>query len=235
MNQRFALPTAGGLILALSAAFVPFMKHNVDAGLAGAAKAALASKGVTGVAVSSDWARLTLKGQASRQTSALAATRGMDNAGVVNTVTFVSTDAARPSPAPSAPSRPKASDGAGASNLNAEIGQALGEEGVSFGTASAALTPQGKTVLDHVATLLGQAPGIRMTVAGYTDNQGQSASNRSLSLARAKSALSYLAAHGVAVSRMTAAGYGDAHPVATNATAAGRAANRRIVFTVQGG
>lgn len=230
MNRRFALPTAGALVLALSAAFVPFMKHGVDTGLAGDARAALASKGITGVGVSSDWASLTLKGQDSSRDSALAAVRSMNHSGAVNTVTYVAPPSESPVPAASA--SPKAASGA---DLNAEISQALGEEGVSFGTASAALTSKGKAVLSHVASLLGQAPGLKVTIAGYTDNQGSAASNQSLSLARAKAALTYLAAHGVAASRMTAVGYGDAHPVATNATAAGRAANRRIVFTVQGG
>ena len=73
-----------------------------------------------------------------------------------------------------------------------------------------------------------------MTVIGYTDSSGTVAVNVPLSVARARSAEHYLEAHGVAVNRMTTAGVGATRPVATNATAKGRAANRRVELTVQG-
>ena len=82
--------------------------------------------------------------------------------------------------------------------------------------------------------MLAKAPDLRVRIAGYTDNQGRASSNLALSRVRAQATRAYLAARGVAGARMTVAGYGAAHPVATNATAAGRAANRRIEFTVLG-
>lgn len=276
MNRRYAFPTAGVLILGLSGVFVPFMNHSVDAGLASDAKTALASKGVHGVGVTIDWASLTLKGHASSRTAALAAVHKMGNAGAVNTVKYICTDArpcgggaegasAAPSASgtatasPSASATPTASasgkataspsvspsSGASASkgkaskgtpsDINAEIRKSLRKACAGFDTGSAVLDSQGKSVLNHVASLLNQASNLEVKIAGYTDNTGSASLNLSLSRARAKATQKYLAAHGVAASRMTSTGYGEAHPVASNATAAGRAANRRIVFTVQGG
>lgn len=259
MNRRYALPTAGVLILGLSGVFVPFMKHSVDTALAGNAKTALASKGVHGVAASSDWASLTLKGNSSSKTAALAAVHKMGSAGAVNTVKYICTDpgpcngkpagAAAPSASGTATAAPSASasPGAGAvkpgsaaaqakaKDITEEISKQLGMAGVGFDTGSATLNSQGKSVLNHVASLLNQAPALKVKIAGYTDNTGSASLNKSLSAARASATEKYLAAHGVAASRMTSAGYGEADPVASNATAAGRAKNRRIVFTVQGG
>lgn len=276
MNRRYALPTAGVLILGLSGVFVPFMKHSVDTALAGDAKTALASKGVQGVAASSNWASLTLKGKDSSRTAALAAVHKMGNAGAVNTVKYICTDAgpcngtqagasagassassngsgganasggangsgsgqgASPSPSGSAAAvKPgSAAAKAKAQNITSEISKQLGTSGVGFDTGSATLNSQGKSVLNHVASLLNQAPNLKVKIAGYTDNTGNAALNKSLSAARASATEKYLAAHGVAASRMTSAGYGEADPVASNSTAAGRAKNRRIVFTVQGG
>lgn len=276
MNRRYALPTAGVLILGLSGVFVPFMKHSVDTALAGDAKTALASKGVHGVAASSDWASLTLKGKSSSKTAALTAVHKMGNSGAVHTVKYICTDAGpcagkpagsavAPSASGTATAAPSASAsssaGAGASaspsasasasaaavkpgsaaakskakDITGEIRKQLGTAGVGFDTGSSTLNSQGKSVLNHVASLLNQAPNLKVKIAGYTDNTGSASGNKSLSAARAKATEKYLAAHGVSASRMTAAGYGEADPVASNATASGRAKNRRIVFTVQGG
>jgi outer membrane protein OmpA-like peptidoglycan-associated protein len=120
-------------------------------------------------------------------------------------------------------------------NIEAQVKAALGSQGVTFAPNSAQLTAHAQTVLDQIAGILNKAPGSRVGIAGYTDNVGKASANLALSQARARATLSYLSAHGVAASRMSAAGYGASNPVAANATAAGRAANRRIEFTVQGG
>ena len=71
-----------------------------------------------------------------------------------------------------------------------------------------------------------------MSVIGHTDNTGTDAINNPLSLNRANAARDYLVAHGVAPSRITTTGMGSAQPVASNATAAGRAENRRVEIYV---
>jgi OOP family OmpA-OmpF porin len=100
--------------------------------------------------------------------------------------------------------------------------------GVNFQTGRSALTGESYAALDQVAASLVANPGIRIEVAGYTDNTGSAAINRRLSNARAFAVRAYLARKGVAPSRMVARGYGPADPVATNTTAAGRAENRRV-------
>jgi outer membrane protein OmpA-like peptidoglycan-associated protein len=100
--------------------------------------------------------------------------------------------------------------------------------GVYFETGKARLLPQSTAVLDEVAAALLANPQWRVEVAGYTDSTGSGAVNRRLSLARADAVRAYLVRAGVPPSRLVARGYGPSHPVAPNATAAGRARNRRV-------
>ncbi len=100
--------------------------------------------------------------------------------------------------------------------------------GVNFQTGRSALTPDSYGVLDQVASSLVANPEINIEIAGYTDNTGSAAINTRLSNARAFAVRAYLARRGVAPSRMVARGYGPTSPVATNATTAGRAQNRRV-------
>lgn len=99
---------------------------------------------------------------------------------------------------------------------------------VEFATGHAELTSAGKATLDQVATCLKDG---RFEVAGYTDNQGKAEANQALSEARANSVVAYLTTKGVAADRMTAKGYGQTQPIASNDTAEGRQKNRRITFT----
>jgi len=101
-------------------------------------------------------------------------------------------------------------------------------EGVTFETNSARLTADSTPVLDRVAESLKAHPDVRVEIAGYTDSTGSHAVNKSLSKARAESVRDYLAAHGVAASRMETEGRGPDNPIADNKTAAGRAKNRRV-------
>jgi OOP family OmpA-OmpF porin len=107
-------------------------------------------------------------------------------------------------------------------------GQSLVLEGVNFETNSAKLKPESSQVLDRVAESLKANPGVRVEVAGYTDSAGKQAYNVDLSKRRASSVRDYLVSKGIAASRLDPKGYGPAHPVADNATAAGRARNRRV-------
>jgi OOP family OmpA-OmpF porin len=105
---------------------------------------------------------------------------------------------------------------------------ALVLEGVNFETNSARLTGDSTPVLDRVADSLKAHPDVRVEIAGYTDSTGSASVNRRLSKARADSVRDYLAAHGVAASRMETQGYGPDNPIADNKTTAGRAKNRRV-------
>jgi outer membrane protein OmpA-like peptidoglycan-associated protein len=108
---------------------------------------------------------------------------------------------------------------------------ALVLEGVTFATNSSTLDPSSTEILDRVANAVQYNPsGYRLEVAGYTDNTGARAHNMRLSQARATTVLNYLVSKGVPASMLTAKGYGPDLPIDSNATAAGRANNRRVVL-----
>jgi aconitate hydratase len=101
---------------------------------------------------------------------------------------------------------------------------------VNFDTGSAVIKPAYFSKLNEFAEQL-KKDGTKGEVGGHTDNVGQAASNQALSQARADSVKKYLLSKGIAADALSANGYGDAKPVADNATAEGKAKNRRIEFT----
>ena len=106
--------------------------------------------------------------------------------------------------------------------------------GIYFDTDSAAIKPESAGTLAEIARLLGAAPDLDVIIVGHTDNQGGLEYNLDLSQARARSVHDALAAqHGIAADRMQFAGVGYLAPVATNATAEGRALNRRVEIVAQ--
>jgi OOP family OmpA-OmpF porin len=100
--------------------------------------------------------------------------------------------------------------------------------GVTFATGSATLLPDAEEPLRATAASLLAQPATRIEVAGYTDDTGSRAVNERLSRARAESVRAFLVSAGVPGDRLTARGYGPAEPIASNATAEGRALNRRV-------
>jgi lipid-binding SYLF domain-containing protein len=117
---------------------------------------------------------------------------------------------------------------------HADVGASLSEKGrvtlsnVHFKTGSAELTPDSKRALDEALTALKEHPDWKIRVEGFTDNQGSKEANLKLSSERAEAVVNWLADHGIDRSRLSAKGYGDARPVASNSTAEGRAKNRRV-------
>lgn len=106
---------------------------------------------------------------------------------------------------------------------------------IPFETGSATLGAGATTILDQIATLLKKATGVKIRIEGHTDSQGDPTANQLLSESRANAVFEALAARGVARTVMTAAGLGDTKPIADNATADGRAKNRRVVFVLSQG
>jgi OOP family OmpA-OmpF porin len=104
---------------------------------------------------------------------------------------------------------------------------------IEFETGKATLMQASSAVLEAVVKVLQERPEITsLSVEGHTDNQGQAWFNRKLSRSRADVVVAWLANHGVAASRLTAAGFGADHPIDTNSTIAGRQTNRRVEFRV---
>ncbi len=101
---------------------------------------------------------------------------------------------------------------------------------VHFQTNKAKIMPDSFALLDTVAQVLRDFPGIRVEVQGHTDSVGSDAKNLKLSQQRADSVREYLIGRGIEPYRMTAQGYGESRPIESNKTASGRAANRRVEF-----
>ena len=113
-----------------------------------------------------------------------------------------------------------------------EIKEEIALQGVNFESNSDRLLPGATSVLDDAAATLRKNPSIKVEVAGHTDSDGAAAHNESLSTRRATTVHDFLVANGVTSDRMSARGYGESQPVADNATAAGKAQNRRVVLRI---
>ena len=100
--------------------------------------------------------------------------------------------------------------------------------GVNFISGSAELTEPAKAILDTVAASIAEHPALKLEVAGHTDDQGPAAFNEALSQQRAEAVRAYLIGKGAIEDNLSAKGYGEAKPIADNATPAGRAQNRRV-------
>lgn len=111
-------------------------------------------------------------------------------------------------------------------------GQVMSFDNIYFDSGSANIKPESYPVLDSVAILLRDNPSARIQIAGHTDSDGSTASNQTLSERRAQSVHQYLVSKGIAGNRMTTIGYGEDRPVVPNTSAANKARNRRIEFTV---
>jgi outer membrane protein OmpA-like peptidoglycan-associated protein len=105
---------------------------------------------------------------------------------------------------------------------------------ITFESGKATLTPEGVRQLEDLKDGLA-ITGLLIKISGHTDNMGPDEVNRPLSDARAQAVKDYLQKRAPAQfpsARFAVAGYGSARPVAPNATAAGRAANRRVEITL---
>jgi len=87
-------------------------------------------------------------------------------------------------------------------------------------------------LLNTIASAANRCPSFRVEIGGHTDSIGDEGYNQRLSEARAATVKNYLSDQQVEADRLTAVGFGEASPRATNDTAEGRAENRRITFTV---
>jgi chemotaxis protein MotB len=108
---------------------------------------------------------------------------------------------------------------------------------VLFDSGQANLKPVGLPLLGEIANLLNVDRRHPIVVEGHTDNvpisSAQFPTNWELSTARATTVVRFLISRGVTRNRLAASGYADLHPVASNATDAGRALNRRVEIVLQ--
>ena len=113
-----------------------------------------------------------------------------------------------------------------------ETGQVLSFDNIYFDVASANIKPESFYVLDNMVEILDANPNARVQIAGHTDSDGSNSYNQTLSEQRAASVFTYLVQHGISASRLTTIGFGEIQPVVPNTSAANKAMNRRIEFTV---
>ena len=105
--------------------------------------------------------------------------------------------------------------------------------GINFDYDSDIIRDESKPTLDKIVAMLKSEPTMQLIIEGHTDSDGTTEHNQVLSQQRAESVKSYLVAAGISSSRLSIEGYGESMPVASNATATGKAQNRRVELVVK--
>ncbi|MEC7764573.1 MAG: OmpA family protein [Pseudomonadota bacterium] len=116
---------------------------------------------------------------------------------------------------------------------NDAAAQAQAGRQIAFVTGSAELDTASMNIINDMAGLLLHCTdkiGMRVTIGGHTDSQGDDSENYRLSVARANAVRDALLERGIPPGRMQALGFGETEPIADNDTEEGRAANRRTTF-----
>lgn len=120
----------------------------------------------------------------------------------------------------------------GCPEMKQEVVQAinLAVKNIQFETNSDVLRAESVPVVTQLAEILAQYPNYNVNISGHTDSDGNDKANLMLSEKRANKCVEFLTSKGIAASRLTAKGYGETKPIATNKTKAGKQANRRVEF-----
>ncbi|MGQ9864200.1 MAG: OmpA family protein [Bacteroidia bacterium] len=118
--------------------------------------------------------------------------------------------------------------------LEAQVGALLRESRILFEPRSSRILPESYELLDQIAIFLEKNPTLRIRIHGHTDIGAvdDPQYNLRLSKMRAENVKSYLVSKGISPERIETQGHGNTKPIADNATAEGRALNRRVEFEV---
>ena len=103
---------------------------------------------------------------------------------------------------------------------------------IAFASGSRIVSQPARPILDRTAQALEDHPGWRVVIEGHTDSVGRELFNQELSHQRAASVMDYLVSQGLDAGKIESVGRGEHAPIADNATAKGRAANRRIEIII---
>jgi OmpA-OmpF porin, OOP family len=103
--------------------------------------------------------------------------------------------------------------------------------GIHFDVNSSTVKAESMGTINEISKLLKDNPQLKLEIGGHTDSSGNSNKNLSLSQARSEAVKKMLVDQGIDASRLTAKGYGDTKPLASNDTPEGKAQNRRVEFT----
>ena len=120
--------------------------------------------------------------------------------------------------------------------VRAEVGSKVILKNIFFDVGKAELKQFSLSEIEKIQELLVSNPDLKVQINGHTDNTGNPATNKTLSLKRATSVVDYLAAHGIATARLSAKGYGSERPIVSNDDEmGGREINRRTEIEIIGG
>jgi outer membrane protein OmpA-like peptidoglycan-associated protein/tetratricopeptide (TPR) repeat protein len=115
---------------------------------------------------------------------------------------------------------------------NVAVGSKIILKNIFFDFDKATLRPESTNELERLTQLLKDVPTLKIEISGHTDSKGADDYNKKLSDNRAKAVVAYLIGKGIAADRLTAVGYGEEQPIATNDTDEGRQMNRRTEFKI---
>lgn len=233
------LPVGAGITLT---ALVWGFAETVEDAVEEHARAAIETAGLADVWVgAADYRHVTLVGPMSDEDAALAAVAG--DALITSAVYdgFGEEPEPEPTTSPSATAQPTATPDPTPtpSPSETDAGPLPTIEPIVFETTSPDLTPAARAELNEVADVLLDTlethGAITVAVIGYTDSIGTAEANLALSEARARNVADYLVQQGVPRSILEPSGRGEEDPRASNATASGREANRRVEITITEG
>jgi outer membrane protein OmpA-like peptidoglycan-associated protein len=103
---------------------------------------------------------------------------------------------------------------------------------LNFDSATTALTADSVATVTELAAIMKAYPAVTVALEGHTDNTGDPAQNRQLSVDRANAVRDRLVQAGIARDRISTAGYGQDRPIASNDTSEGKARNRKTELVV---
>jgi len=204
--------------------------ERVEARVLADTRAALGEAGIADIEVRADGRQVTLIGrvpsEASRDAALelAAAVRGV-RAPVMDRIVL---EAVEPAPVPESP------ETVAARSCQETFDATLLADPIRFEGGTATPSQGSYPILAGLAETAGTCPAARFVVEGHTDASGPDDVNQMVSEARAQAVADYLIGAGIAAPRIVVVGYGETRPIDTNATAAGRAANRRIQLVVSG-
>ena len=114
--------------------------------------------------------------------------------------------------------------------VTAEVQNSLNEYArtILFTTGKSSIKDESTPVLVDIISILNEYPNANFTIEGHTDSIGSVETNQKLSESRAQAVLKFLINGGINPSRLTAVGYGESKPIATNMYKDGRQKNRRV-------
>ena len=113
-----------------------------------------------------------------------------------------------------------------------EVGQTVRLNNIFFDSGKSDLRPESFPELDRLVTTLEKNPKMQIEISGHTDDVGADDVNLKLSSDRANAVKDYLLSKGIAQATVTAVGFGETKPVASNTTDDGKQLNRRVEFTI---